>query len=141
MSAPRLHPDAPLPDVDDPITAPFWEFCRRGELRIQRDASTKRFVFPPRPAYAGDFEWVRVCGRGRVLSFVVAREPFLPAFAERLPLVIAVVELEEGPRLVGNVVDCSIADVRCGMSLEVVFEKLTDRVTLPQWRSCGPLAA
>ena len=129
-----LHPDQPLPDVDDPIAGPFWEHCRRHELHVQRSRGTGRFVFPPRPAYAGDFDWVRVSGRGRVLTFVVVRPPFLPAFEHKLPFVIAVVELDEGPRLVGELCDCAIDDVRCGMAVEVVFEDLTERVTLPQWR-------
>jgi uncharacterized protein len=132
-----MHPDRPLPDVDDPITRPFWEACRRGELVIQRERASGRWVFPPRPHYAGDYEWTRVSGRGRVFTFVIARPPFLPAFADELPLVLAVVELDEGPRLVGNVRGCAAEDVRSGMPVEVVFEELTDRVTLPQWR---PLA-
>jgi uncharacterized OB-fold protein len=131
---PSLHPDHPLPDVDDPIAAPFWESCRRHELRLQRSRSSGRWIFPPRPHYAGDFDWVAVSGRGRVLTFVVARPPFLPAFSDKLPFVIAVVELEEGPRLVGHVLDCPIGEVRSGMAVEVVYEDLTDRVTLPQWR-------
>ena len=133
-SYPTLHPDHPLPDVDDPIGRPFWEHCRRHELFIQKSRSSGQFVFPPRPHYAGDFEWERVSGRGRVLTFVIVRAPFLPALEHKVPLAIAVVELDEGPRLVGQVLECAIDDVRCGMSVEVVFEDLTERVTLPQWR-------
>ncbi|MGH7898465.1 MAG: Zn-ribbon domain-containing OB-fold protein [Candidatus Binatia bacterium] len=130
----KLHPDHPLPDVDDPIAAPFWDFCRQRELRIQQSRSSGRFVFPPRPQYAGDFDWVRVCGRGRVLTFVIVRPPFLPAFADKVPFVVAVIELDEGPRLVGNIHDCPVEHVRSGMPVEVVFEDITERVTLPQWR-------
>jgi hypothetical protein len=130
----ELHPDTPLPDVDDPIAAPFWEYCRSHELRLQRSRSSGRFIFPPRPHYAGDYDWVPVSGRGRLFSFVVVRPPFLPAFEHKVPFVIALVELEEGPRLVGNILDCPIEAVRTGMPLEVTFEDLTDRVTLPQWR-------
>jgi uncharacterized OB-fold protein len=130
----KLHPDHPLPDVDEPIGAPFWEFCRRRELRLQQSRSTGAFVFPPRPHYAGDYDWVAVSGRGRILTFVVVRPPFLPAFADRVPFVIAVVELAEGPRLVGHVLDCPIERVASGMEVEVVFEEITERVTLPQWR-------
>jgi uncharacterized OB-fold protein len=133
-SYPTLHPDHPLPDVDEPIGRPFWEHCRRHELFIQKSRSSGQFVFPPRPHYAGDFEWARVSGRGRVLTFVIVRPPFLPALEHKVPLAIAVVELDEGPRLVGQVLECAIDDVRCGMLVEVVFEDLTERVTLPQWR-------
>ena len=129
-----LHPDHPLPDVDDSIAAPFWDWCRRHELRLQRSRSTGGWIFPPRPHYAGDFDWVPVSGRGRVFTFVIVRPPFLPAFADRVPFVIAVVELEEGPRLVGHVLDCPVEQVKTGMPVEVVFEDVTDRVTLPQWK-------
>jgi len=131
---PTLHPDYPLPDVDDTIAAPFWEFCRRHELRLQKNRSTGKWIFPPRPHYAGDFDWVPVSGRGRVLTFVIVRPPMLPAFADRLPLAIAVIELDEGPRLVGHVLDCPAEAVRSGMRVEVAYEDLTDRVTLPQWK-------
>ncbi len=134
MASTELHPDAPLPDVDDPIAGPFWEFCRRHELRLQRDRATGRFIFPPRPHYAGDYEWVKVSGLGRVFSFVIVRPPFLPAFEKKVPFVIALVELDEGPRLVGNVLGCPIEAVRSGMPVELTFEDLTERVTLPQWR-------
>ena len=129
-----MHPDRPLPDVDDPITGPFWESCRRHELRVQRDRKSGRWIFPPRPHYAGDYEWTRVSGRGRVFTFVIARAPFLPAFADELPLVLAVIELEEGPRLVGNVRACAPEEVCSGMAVEVCFEDVSERVTLPQWR-------
>ena len=89
-SYPTLHPDHPLPDVDDPIGRPFWEHCRRHELFIQKSRSSGQFVFPPRPHYAGDFEWERVSGRGRVLTFVIVRPPFLPALEHKVPLAIAV---------------------------------------------------
>ncbi len=134
MSQPSLHPDYPLPDVDDSIAGPFWEWCRRHELRVQQSRSSGRWIFPPRPHYAGDFDWVPVSGRGRVFTFVIVRPPILPAFAHRVPFVIAVVELEEGPRLVGHVLDCPPDEVRSGMRVEVVYEDLTDRVTLPQWK-------
>ena len=129
-----LHPDHPLPDVDDPIAAPFWDWCRRHELRLQRSRSSGRWIFPPRPHYAGDFDWGPVCGRGRVFTFVVVRPPFLPALAHKVPFVIAVVELDEGPRLVGAILDCPIDEVKSGMAVEVVYEDLTERVTLPQWK-------
>ena len=132
-----LHPDYPLPDVDDPIAAPFWESCRLHELRLQKSRSSGRWIFPPRPHYAGDFDWVPVSGRGRIFTFVVVRAPMLPAFEKRVPFVIAVVELEEGPRLVGHVLDCPVADVKSGMPVELLYEDLTDRVTLPQWKRAG----
>jgi uncharacterized OB-fold protein len=132
---PHLHPDYPLPDVDHPLTRPFWEGCRAGELRIQRDPATGLYHWPPKPAvfHGKLLEWVAVSGRGTVFSYVVAREPFLPALRHLLPLILVLVELEEGPRLVGYMVGCTPADMRFGLPVRVRFKVLTDRVTLPVW--------
>ena len=131
-----LHPDYPLPDVDHPVTRRFWEGCRSGKLLLQRDPSTGRHHWPPKPASFGDgrLEWVEVSGRGRVFSYVVAHEPFLPALQHLLPLVLVLVELEEGPRLVGYMVDCTPAEMRFGMAVRVRFKVLNDRVTLAVWQ-------
>jgi uncharacterized protein len=132
---PSLHPDTPLPDVDHPITRPFWEGCRGGELRIQRDPATGEHHWPPKPSSfrGAPLEWVAASGRGTIFSYVVAHEPFLPALRHLLPLVLALVELEEGPRLVGYMVGCTPAEVRFGLPVRVRFKVLTDRVTLPVW--------
>ena len=66
-------------------------------------------------------------------SYVVAYEPFLPAFKELLPHIMVLVQLDEGPRLVGYMVDCTPAQMQFGMQVRVVYKQLTDEVTLPVW--------
>lgn len=132
----RLHPDYPLPDVDDPVMRPFWDGARAGKLMQQRDRTTGAVVWPPKPMYwkgGGRLEWFAASGRGTVYTWVVAHEPFLPAFRHLLPLVLVVVALAEGPRIVGYVVNCRPEEMSFGMPVRVVFERLTDRVTLPVW--------
>jgi len=131
-----LHPDYPLPDVDDPVMRPFWDGARDGRLMQQRERATGRVHWPPKPMYwkGGDrLEWFEASGRGTVYSWVVAYEPFLPAFQHLLPLVLVLVELAEGPRLVGYMKRCAPDAMRFGMPVRVVFERLTDRVSLPVW--------
>jgi uncharacterized OB-fold protein len=130
-----LHPDYPLPDIDNPITRPFWEGCRVHRLLLQRDRVTGTFHWPPKPAYwkGGRLEWVEASGRGAIFSYVVGYEPFLPAFQGRLPHIMVLVELDEGPRLVGYMVHANPEVMEFGMRVRVVFERLTDRVTLPVW--------
>ena len=132
-----LHPDYPLPDTTDPIMRPFWEGCRAGRLLIQRDRETGAVHWPPKPDYwkGGRLEWVEASGRGEVYSYVVGYEPFLPAFRDLLPHIMVLVQLEEGPRLVGYIVNCAPEQMRFGMPVRVVFKKLTDDVTLPVWQS------
>ena len=130
-----LHPDYPLPDVEHPVTKPFWDGCRERRLLVQRDRETGAVHWPPKPAYwkGGRLEWVQAAGTGSVFTFVVGYEPFLPAFRDLLPLAMVVVELDEGPRLVGYMVGCRPEEVSIGLRVRVVFRPLTERVTLPVW--------
>ncbi len=131
-----LHPDYPLPDVNDPIMRPFWDGARDGKLMQQRDRQTGEVHWPPKPLYWKDgkrLEWFPASGRGTVHTYVVGQEPFLPAFAHLLPLVMVVVQLAEGVRMVGYMVNCPPAEMRFGLPVRVVFKRLNERVTLPVW--------
>jgi len=131
-----LHPDYPLPDVDDPVMRPFWDGARAGRLLQQRERATGVVHWPPKPMYwkgGGRLEWFEASGRGTVYSYVIGQEPFLPAFQHLLPLVMVLVELAEGQRLVGYLVRCRPEEVSFGMKVRVVFKRLTERVTLPVW--------
>jgi len=80
-------------------------------------------------------EWAKVSGKGEVYTYIVAHRPFHPAFADDVPYAVVTVELEEGVRIVGNVVDCGPEDIYIGMPVEVVFDDVTEKVTLPRFRS------
>ena len=127
----------PLPDED---SRPFWEACRRGELRMQRCARCGRLRFTPRrmcpECQSTECEWVAMSGRGTVYSRVVCHPPLLPAFQAMAPYAVVLVELEEDPRLrlVGNVLGCYPERVRIGMPVRVAFEAVSDEIRLPQWR-------
>jgi uncharacterized OB-fold protein len=128
----------PLP-VPTPETRPFWEAARRHELCLQRCRTCGRHVFYPRVAcphcFGRDLEWQRVSGRGTLHTFTVVhrgqREFPLPT-----PYVIAVVELDEGPRLMTNLVGIAAdaAKVHIGMPVEVVFEDVSAEIALPRFR-------
>ena len=103
---------------------------------LQRDRTTGLLHWPPKPMYwkgGGRLEWLTASGRGRIYSYVVAHEPFLPAFQHLLPLVLVLVEVDEGRRLVGYMVRCRPDEMAFDMRVRVVFERLTERVTLPVW--------
>lgn len=130
-----LHPDYPLPETDNPITKPFWDGCREHRLMVQRERDTGTVHWPPKPAYwkGGNLQWVAASGRGEIYSYVVGYEPFLPAFHDLLPHIMVLVQLDEGPRLVGYMVNCRPEEMAFGMRVRVVFKQLTDKVTLPVW--------
>ena len=121
----------------DADSAFFWEGVEKEELRIQRCASCSKLRHPPRPMCPGcnSLEWDTIVspGRGQVFSFVVHHHP--PVFGFETPFAIALVELEEGTRIVGNVTDIAPADVRVGLPVEVNFVRVDDAWTLPQWRA------
>ena len=114
----------------------FWEGVEKGELRIQRCGACGTLRHPPRPmcARCRSLAWdsVVASGRGEIYSFVVHHHP--PVYGFETPFAIALVELEEGTRIVGNVTDIAPAEVRVGLPVEVSFVRVDDAWTLPQWR-------
>lgn len=123
--------DFPLPDVHDARAAPFFAAATRGELVIPRcDACGAWCWYPAATCGACDgrtFTWTAVSGRGRLYSWAVVRRAFLPAFADRVPFVSALVALDEDPavRIVSYVVDCDPESLVADQPLEVVYRPLS----------------
>lgn len=128
--------DRPRPKPT-PETRHFWEGTRQGELRLQRCNACERSYFPPRPfcphCNADDVTVYAASGRGKLHSYVISHRP-APGFTP--PYAIAVVETQEGPRLMSNIVECPQTPeaLQLDMDLEVVFQKLDDEITLPLFR-------
>ncbi len=127
------RPPRPTMDGD---SAFFWEGVEKEELRIQRCASCRKLRHPPRPMCPGcnSLEWDSVVssGRGEIYSYVVHHHP--PVYGFETPFAIALVELEEGTRLVGNVLDIDPKDVRVGLPVEICYQSVEGEWKLPQWR-------
>ncbi len=146
MSDPGLDPATAFPvPLPDPDTQPFWDACRRGELRIQRCASCKKWLWQPRPICSGcqtpDPVWTPVSGDGFVASWTVLRPPSLPSFADKLPYVLLLVELDQGVRLIGYLVDDAggwlktdgeAEGVRIGSRVSLRFHDQAGTI-LPSW--------
>lgn len=127
----------PLPEPT-PVTRPFWDAAREGRLLIQRSKKTGKAVFYPRSVSPfgpdDELEWCEASGRGTIYTCTVARRPVAPQWANDPPLIIAIVELEEGCHLTTNIVDCDPDAVRIGMPVTAVFEAVTPEVTLVKFR-------
>ncbi len=122
--------DFPLPDVDDPLTAPFFAGAARGELVITHCAACERYVWYPAgqcPRCGGAVEWMPVSGRASLFSWALVRRAFLPAFADRVPFVTALVALDEDPavRLATYLVDVDPGTLRADEPVEVTFRPLS----------------
>jgi uncharacterized OB-fold protein len=126
----------PLPSPA-PESAPYWEAAKQHRLTLQRCNACAKFWFPPSQAcphcMAADFEWVAVSGRGKVYSFVTFHRVYHPAFAGEVPYVVALVELEEGPRLLTNIVGVKPGVVTCEMPVKVVFDDVAENVSVPKF--------
>ena len=79
-------------------------------------------------------DWTRVSGKGQVFTFVVYHMPYHPAWKDSIPYNVAWIKLDEGPLLMSNVVECGNEDLYIGMPVEVVFDDVTEEVTLPKFR-------
>jgi uncharacterized OB-fold protein len=115
----------------------FWEGTRAGELRIQTCAACGALRHPPGPScpecHAHDRSYVVASGRGTVFSYVVHRHPPVPG--RELPILLALVDLEEGTRLLAEVVDCDPEQIDVGMPVQVDFRRIDEDLTLPVWRT------
>jgi uncharacterized protein len=132
---PKVIP--PSPDADEQF---FWDGVAAGELLLRRCAGCDRLAHPPSPMcpHCGSLEWTTLTasGRGTVHSWIVSRHPTDPDDAAR---VVALIDLDEGVRLVSNLTDVDPAGVDNGMAVEVVFREV-DGVRLPQFRPAGAAA-
>ena len=120
-----------------PETQHYWDGTRAGELRLQRCGACSKVYFPPRPFCPGcasrDVQVFSASGRATLHSYVISHRP-MPGF--EAPYSIAVVELEEGPRLMTNIVESPQTPeaLQLDMPLEVVFEAVSDDITLPLFK-------
>jgi uncharacterized OB-fold protein len=131
-------PKRMLPEAT-PETREFWEGAKRGELRIQRCLDCARAYFYPRPfcprCASRNVEWFTASGRGKLYSYVIAHRG-ARGFEDWSPYVIAVVELEEGPRMMSNIIEVDPAPehLPVDLPLEVTWEQQSDEITLPLFR-------
>ncbi len=130
----------PLPAVSN-LNRPYWEGLVRRELRLQRCNKCSRVWYPPGPwcpaCWSEDHTWSALSGRGRVSSWVVFHQAYFPSFADELPYNVAEVELDEGPRLLTNLVDVAEDEIRIGLPVEIVYDTVVEDVTLAKFRPVG----
>lgn len=134
------------PPYPSPESRPYWEAAKRGELMIPYCPSCRQFFFYPRPfcpcCFSWDVEWRRSTGRGTLYTFAIQYQPLNPEWAEDVPYVTALVDLEEGVRVFTLLVECdpNPEKIYCGMPVEATFERLTDEITIPRFRPVKEVA-
>ncbi len=127
----------PLPRLDQE-NRPFWEACARHELYLQKCKECGRLRYYTRAlcpyCLSDQTEWVQSLGRGKVYTFTVTYQNQSSGFRDSLPYVMAYVELEEGVRMLSNIVGCKPEEVKIGMPVEVTFEDVTSEISIPFFR-------
>lgn len=118
-----------LPPIT-PMDAPFWEGLHEGVLRLQQCQACKAYQYPPESfcyeCGSTDIAWQVASGRGTVYSFITVHQRFHAAFTEEIPYNVSIVQLEEGPRIVSNVIDIPPHDVQVGMSIQASPRAITE---------------
>lgn len=129
----------PLP-TPDPVTKPFWDSLKAHAIQLQRCSGCGRFVYYPRALCPGclsdDLVWTPVSGRGVLHAFTIPHRHPNRAFSADGPYVVALVDLEEGVRVMSNLigVDPTPEAVTVGMPVEIVYDDVTEEITLPKFR-------
>ncbi|HVU72856.1 MAG TPA: OB-fold domain-containing protein [Mycobacteriales bacterium] len=124
----------PLPRPSS-LTRPFWDGCKEGRLLFQRCTTCAAAIFDPalacRTCRGRDLVWEQSAGRGEIYSWTVAHRPLSPAFTAVYAPVI--VTLDEGYRMISNIVGCDDSLLAVGLRVEVLFHRIDDTV-LPYFR-------
>ena len=132
-SGPRF--DQPL--IEDE-SAPFWDGLKEHKLLIKHCTACDAYHYYPRPfcpsCWSDDVEWYEASGRARVYSYSTVYVNDLPPFGPEVPYVAAVVELEEGPRMMTRLVDCTKDDISIDMAVQVTYEPLDDELQMAVFR-------
>jgi len=126
----------PIPAIT-PDMKPFFDGAKRHELLVQRCGQCGTYRFPAREicsqCLSRDVEWVRVSGEGEIFSYNVMHQVYHPGFADEVPYAVVVVKLKEGAKMNSNLTGMPPHNIRIGMPVRVVFEDVTDEVTLPKF--------
>jgi uncharacterized protein len=136
----------PIP-VPNEWTKPFWDAAKQGVLALQRCQSCGHFQHPPYATcvecIATDLQFEAVRGSGTIYAYTVMYHTGDKRFASAVPYASIIVELDDAPGalLAGNLLEAEYSAAKVGRRVEVVFEKLTDDITLPQFRLAHPAAA
>ncbi|HUU40325.1 MAG TPA: OB-fold domain-containing protein [Desulfatiglandales bacterium] len=132
-----MENDRPIPEPNSD-TKPFWDGCKKHQLLLQRCSNCRHFRWPASficpKCHSFDSEWIVSRGKGKIYSFAIYHVAFDQAVKHDIPYVTAIVELVEGPKILTNIVECGSSDVRCDMSVEVVWDDIADNFALPRFR-------
>jgi hypothetical protein len=128
----------PIPTED---TKPYWEGAKASKLLIQKCAMCDTLQFYPRTycltCLNESMTWVEAAGDGEIYTFSINHRPANEYMKDKIPYAVAAIDLDEGVRMLANIVESDIRQIKCGARVKVVFEKASDEITLPQFKLVG----
>lgn len=123
-------------------TENYWRGCHNHELWVQKCTDCNRHQFYPRmfctSCMSPKITWVRASGKGKVASFTIVRRAVSNAYVSEIPYFVALIQLDEGPTMMSNVVQCDPEQVFIGMAVKVVFEDWSEKVSIPKFSPVSP---
>lgn len=117
---------------------PFWDGTKNKKLLLKTCKHCGHIDHPPylycTNCSGEESEWVEASGKATLYAYAVNTYGVPYPFVEDLPYVLAMIDLPEGPRMISNIVECDVEKLEKGMQVEVIFEEVSEDVTLPKWR-------
>ncbi len=130
------HPK-PLPIVTDE-NRPYWEGCRQGKLLLQHCQQCHQYQFYPRlycmQCGSDKLQWAEASGRGRIYSYTIIHRNKTPEFVQDVPYNVAIIQLDEGPRMMANIVGSDNSQLGVDLPVTVVFDPVTDEISVPRFK-------
>lgn len=133
------NPGKPLPQITD-LTRPFWTAAKNGRLVLQKCGKCSTFNFFPKPwcieCGSRDLNWTDAKPFGTVYSFTISRSVAMnfPGWEAELPVLMSLIDLDDGVRLYGQVTGCAPEELKIGMRVEAYFEDISDEAGIPKFR-------
>ena len=129
--------EKPLPIINED-TAPYWKYCKKHELRMQKCRECGHIRFPVSilcpECHSMEAEWTKLSGKATVYSYIVFRLPYHESYKDDIPYAVAIIQLDEGPRMESNLIVPDLEKIRIDMPVEVFFDDVTDEVSLPKFK-------
>ena len=129
----------PVPVITE-LTRPFWTGAKKGQFKLQKCGKCATFQFHPKPwcieCGSRDLPWTEAKPDGTVYSYTISRTVAMnyPGWEKDLPVLMCLIDLDDGARMYGQVTDCSPESIRIGMRVSVHFENISDEAAIPKFR-------
>jgi len=130
----------PLPLIDEE-SKPFWDAAKQHQFVLHHCKNCGTYYYPAsycrKCATLAHMEWAPASGKGTLYTYIIMHQVYQPGFKGEVPYNVSIVELEEGPFILTNIINCKNEDLKIGMPVQVVFDDATEEVSLPKFKPAG----